>query len=297
MKHRCLSVSVGAVMALSTIGSAQAVLPVYDMANHVTNTANLAVNGTIALKMHSVMDSLNNMGGNNTNYYNEYKYYNEQNDYYNEQNDYYNKEVYNHNVDVTNHNTKIANYYKENNYYCNIGTGDGDGGGVRVAGGDQNCIGNGDPGEIIIPIPVSYGVGAFGDYDNADAYMADSRQVLDGLVDHDNKRFKAVMDSNAVQAQAVDQQARAFTDDSNRLKALTEASTANMGSRMQAVFSNQIAAAQTAEMMQMRALMLADQNAQVVRAQEVAARSAREAVAERRLRAAPDLSTEAVSRW
>lgn len=288
MKHRCLFVSVGAIMAMSAISSAKAVDGVYDAANHITNTANLAVNGTIALKMHSVMDSLNNMGGNNTNYYNEYKYYNEQNDYYN-------KEVYNHNVEVTNHNKQVAIYNEQNNYYCNIGTGDG--GGVRVAGGDQNCIGNGDPGEIIIPIPVNYGVGAFGDYDNADAYMADSRQVLDGLVDHDNKRFKAVMDSNAVQAQAVDQQARAFTDDSNRLKALTDASTANMGSRMQAVFSNQIAAAQTAEMMQMRALMLADQNAQVVRAQEVAARSAREAVAERRLRAAPDLSTEAVSRW
>lgn len=295
MKHRCLSLSVAGALALAFVSPAQAVMPVLDGANLAVNTANSVANVATALKMHLVLDRLNNMGDTDITYHIKNEEYNNQFVEHNKKVISFYEEFNTHNENVENHNTQIANFYKQNNYYCNIGTGDG--GGVRVAGGDQNCIGNGDPGEIIIPIPVNYGVGAFGDYDNADAYMADSRQVLDGLVDHDNKRFKAVMDSNAVQAQAVDQQARAFTDDISRLKVLTEASTANMGSRMQAVFSNQIAAAQTAEMMQMRALMLADQNAQVVRAQEVAARSAREAVAERRLRAAPDLSTEAVSRW
>lgn len=158
----------------------------------------------------------------------------------------------------------------------------------------MNCGGI-DEGEVIIP--TLQGPATFGGQGSATAYMQDTRKVLDQVVGNDNQRFTTVMDGNSLQAQAVDAQTREFQMQSANLQALTAKSTANMGARMQAAFSNQLAAAQTGEMMQMRALMLADQNAQVVREQEAAARGARESVAASKLRVVPNLEQASIGNW
>ena len=279
MNHRLLSLSAGVALALAAISPAQAVVSVLDGANLVSNTVSAVANTATAIKMHYVIDRLDYMSTKDDGHYDEQNYY-----------------------DVLNedHNTVVANYNEVNNYYC--GTEGGKppipgpraDGGEGEEGGGMTCGGI-EEGEVIIP--TLRGPATFGTHGDAIAYMDESRQVLGGVVGTDNQRFTTVMDGNSLQAQAVDAQVREFQMQSANLQALSQKSTTNMGTRMQAAFSNQLAAAQTGEMMQMRALMLADQNAQVVREQEAAARGARESVAASKLRAAPDLELTSVVSW
>lgn len=274
MNHRLFSLSAGIALAVAATSPAQAGVPVIDLANLVPNTVSAVANTATAIKMHYVIDRLDYMSTKDDGHYDEQNYY-----------------------DVLNqdHNNLVNNYNEVNNYYCDSDGGGGEGAGLLGEDGGQIC--GGGAGEVIIPIPVAYGVGHFGTYDSADSYMKDSQKALTDLADHDSGRFTAVMKGNAAQAEAVDAQSREFDIQSAKLKQLARESTGNMGARMQAAYSNQVAVAQTAEMMQMRALVLAEQNAQVVREQEAAARGARESIAESNLRVKPSLNAASIKSW
>lgn len=280
MNHRLLSLSAGVALALAAISPAQAVVPVLDGANLVANSVSAVANTATAIKMHYVIDRLDYMSTKDDGHYDEQNYY----DILNED-----------------HNTVVANYNEVNNYYCGTEGEEGEGGaGTFSEGGEaggQVCNNAGLPGEIIVDPPALYGAGNFGGRADAKAYMDDTRAVLGNVVGNDNQRFTSVMDGNAAQAEAVEKQVQAFGTEGATLSQLAKQSTANMGTRMQAAYSNQIAVAQTGEMMKMRALVLAEQNAQLVREQEAAARGARESVAASKLRAAPDLELTSVVSW
>ncbi|NIJ70379.1 hypothetical protein [Xanthomonas sp. 60] len=300
MKAKYLSASVAAALALATMSPAYAMMPVFDAANYSANTTTAVSTTLIAVKMHGVLEALGGEGsdryGKEINFWDQSIHNDEVNNEYNELNQQYNtKNLY--------HSEVNTNYLVENNYYCNIGSigeGGGDNGSVSMLadeGSGQVCHGEAESGTIVIPIPVAYGVGKFGAHDEATAYMDQARGALADVGAQDTTRLTTVMDGNAMQAAAVDSQTADFENQSKRLKTLASQATSNMGSRMQAVYANQIAAAQTGEMMQMRALMLADQNAQLLRAQESASLEARQSAAESRLRAAPVLSQTASRSW
>jgi len=300
MKAKYLSASVAAALALATMSPAYAMMPVFDAANYSANTTTAVSTTLIAVKMHGVLEALGGEGsdryGKEINFWDQSIHNDEVNNEYNELNQQYNTEnLY--------HSEVNTNYLVENNYYCNIGGSSGVGGGgggipvLASEGGGQICSGDPGAGEIVIPIPTAYGVGKFGAFDEATAYMDDARATLADVGTQDTSRLTTVMDGNAMQAAAIDSQTAEFDEQSKRLKSLAGLATSNMGSRMQAAYSNQIAAAQTGEMMQMRALMLADQNAQLLRAQESASLEARQSAAESRLRAAPVLSQTASRSW
>lgn len=281
MNHRLLSLSAGVALALAAISPAQAVVPVLDGANLVVNTVSAVANTATAIKMHYVIDRLDYMSTKDDGHYDEQNYY-----------------------DVLNedHNTVIANYNQVNNYYCGTEGEEGEGGaGVRSEDGGENggqVCNAFNPGEIDIPTPTLYGAGQFGAHaDSATAYMDKSKEVLGGLVGNDSQRFTSVMNGNTAQAKAVGSQIDQFDAQSQGLLELGKGATANMGARMQAAYSNQVAVAQTAEMMQMRALVLAEQNAQLVREQEAAARGARESIAESNLRVKPALNAASIKSW
>lgn len=295
-KKNKLSWLISGALCAAVVAPASALTPVIDGANlavntenAAANTANAVVNALTAAKMHVVMDELkrandqlNNMGGDQTTYYQDLRQFWENN---------------------TSHLENNTNYLTENNYHCNNGAspslaGEGEGGG----GGGMVCYpAEGDVGG---EIPTTYGAGDFYAYDdakdekkeklNTETYMERSRTAsLQGIASEDNQRLKALMDGNQVQAKALQLQAEGFADDAARLERLRKESTVSMGSRMQASYANQLAAAQMGEAMNMRALLLADQQAQLVRAQEAAAHDARQSAAANRLR--PDISLDAVS--
>lgn len=286
MKHKRLTMMLGVALATAAASPAYAITPVYDMANHTANGVTGAATTLTAVKMHYVKkslrdieNSLQNMGGNNTTYYDDIKEHWDNSQYHNEVN---------------------TNYLTENNYYCNIGSGgDAGAGGTRDGSGESTgqVCGGSESGDIDVGIPIYVGVGKFGDQGSSAAYMDASQQVLEGVVGNDRTRLGTVMAGNATQAHAIDAQAAQFNAQGQHLQQLASISTRNMGSRMQAAYSNQLAAAQTGEMMQMRALMLADQNAQVLRAQEAAAFDARQSVVEASLRATPELDRTDVRSW
>jgi len=284
MKHKRLSAMLGVALATAVASPAYAVLPVYDFANHTANAVTGVATTLTALKMHAVKkslrdieSSLQNMGGNNAGYYDEIK---------------------THWGDTLYHNEVNTTYLEENNFFCNTGGGEQGSGAVANSGsgasGGQIC---GTPsGDIDVGIPIYVGVGQFGGTD-ATAYMDASRESLDGVGGNDLDRLTNVMDGNRTQANAIDAQTSRFDAQGEHLQQLARMSTQNMGSRMQAAYSNQLAAAQTSEMMQMRALMLADQNAQVVRAQESAAFDARQSRVEASLRDTSNVMLGDGSTW
>lgn len=279
MNHRLFSLSAGIALALAATSPAQAGVPVIDLANLVPNTVTAVATTATAIKMHYVIDRLDYMSTKDDGHYDEQNYY-----------------------DVLNqdHNNLVNNYNEVNNYYCGTDEGEGGegGGGVLGAeGGGQVCNNAGLPGEIIIDPPALYGAGSFGGRANAQTYMTETKQMLGDVVGNDSERFTSVMDGNTAQAQAVDSQVQAFAMEGATLSTLAKQSTGNHGARMQAAYANQIAVAQTGEMMKMRALVLAEQTAQVVREQEAAARGARESIAESNLRAKPALNAASIKSW
>lgn len=279
MKHKRLTLMLSAALAASASSSAYAVTPVYDMAVHSSTTATAIAAALIYDEMLYTRKNTGTMLDNDNIYYNDMR----------EQWDVQQT----HNENNTDYNNETIVYHRENNYYCNAGEGEAS---SLATGGDYFC-GDDAPGDGDIPIPGAYGAGKFGDHDTSVAYMDSSRRILDEVGAHDAGRMRTVMEGNAVQAKAVDMQVADFDAQRERLQTLGSLSTKNMGARMQAAYSNQIAAVQTGEMMQMRALMLADQNAQLLREQEASALDAKQSVAESGLRAQPNLGAASVSAW